>query len=136
MARVMRLNEAQLRGLVRSFIRENLKDGEGYKIYFDPKNDQAIDEIVEFIDLHRQESGKRWPVLLNGGNEIQARGEPFDGYYAIGFDDPNEASEFVDEVRYLVNDAFTEDESSARADIEDDARLEKRYGSGSRRRSF
>ena len=134
MAKVVRLNEGQLRKLVRRVLRENVVGDEGYKIYLDPRTDAALDDVVEFIDLHRQETGKRWPVLLNGGNPIDAPGEPFDGYYAVGFDDPNEASEFASEVRAIVKDVFTEEEAGARSDIAADMGFEARYGSGYRRK--
>jgi hypothetical protein len=110
MARVKRLDEGQLKSLVRKIIRENVMDEDGYKIYVLPEVDADLDKIVGLMDFHQLKTRKRWPVLLNGGNRIAAPGEPFDKHYAIGFDEPAEATEFVDQIRGVVRDVFTQDE--------------------------
>jgi hypothetical protein len=134
MTRVVKLNEGQLRRLVRRMLNESAMD-DGYKLYVLPKRDADLDEIVEYIGLHRQESGTMWPVLANGGNRYRAPGEPFDGYYAVGFQDPADVKEFRAEIRYLAKDHFTEDEVGERQDYQADASFERQWGPD-RRRQF
>jgi hypothetical protein len=108
MARVVRLNEGQLRSLVRRVIRENVASDGSFQLHVLPKRDEFLDEIIERIGSFRQFSGTLWPVLLNGGNRIDDPSDPFYGYYAIGFDDQDDmtaedvAREFKAEIKHLI----------------------------------
>jgi hypothetical protein len=108
MAKVVRLNEGQLRKLVRRVLRENVVGDGSYQLHVLPKRDEFLDEIIEHIGAFRQVGGTLWPVLLNGGNRIDDPSDPFYGHYAIGFDDQDDmtaedvAHEFKAEIKHLI----------------------------------